>query len=330
MVPAGKIASIEAGRAVAACLVVMHHAAMAANDFTFEANQSFLHWGSYGVDFFFVLSGFIIYHVHQDDERSWSAASKYFMRRLRRIYIPYFPITLVLIVAYLALPNLSQSDRDWSVATSITLLPFSGPPALSVAWTLVYEMIFYIFFLTFYMSRQFWFWVSAWVTLVVISSILGGDLVQSQPFATLVNPLVLEFVAGMLAAFLYRRLSETSWMICMMFAIAIVGTFVLMENPHRVLVGIGLAPFVLSIALLERRYRFSLPEWILFLGAASYAIYLVHNPLFSLVARLVSPVQSWGLTFGLCTLIGLAAGAVYHAFFEKPALTFARRRTGHS
>lgn len=61
-------------------------------------------FGLYGVDFFFVLSGFIIYHIHQNDPREYGAARSFLSKRIRRIYTPYMPITFVLIAAYLFFP----------------------------------------------------------------------------------------------------------------------------------------------------------------------------------------------------------------------------------
>jgi len=128
-----KLGTLEVGRGVAALSVVMHHASLASDAFTAPNYASMFSWGIYGVDFFFVLSGFIIYHVSQKGPKQLDAALRFLTKRLRRIYVPYLPITIVLISAYLVLPDFSQGNRDWGLFTSLTLLPSNAPPALSVA-----------------------------------------------------------------------------------------------------------------------------------------------------------------------------------------------------
>ena len=64
-----KLESIEAGRGVAATAVVLHHASASANAFSGQGPQvltSIFDLGYLGVDFFFVLSGFIIYYSSYD------------------------------------------------------------------------------------------------------------------------------------------------------------------------------------------------------------------------------------------------------------------------
>lgn len=207
-----KFGSLELGRGIAALAVVAHHAGQASDAFSAAKFGKWLEAGALGVDFFFVLSGFIIYHVHHNDPKTLLAAKSFFTKRVRRIYIPYLPISLALILAYTLFPSLSQGDRDWGLFTSLTLLPSAPPPALSVAWTLVYEMLFYIFFLVFYLSRYFWVAVSIWVAATVINAISGfSNNIETALIKMYFNPLILEFVAGMIAAVLYSRLSPKVW-----------------------------------------------------------------------------------------------------------------------
>ena len=54
-----------------------------------------------GVDFFFVLSGFIIYHAHRGDLGRSERAGRYAKRRLVRIYPLYLIMTLAALILYL-------------------------------------------------------------------------------------------------------------------------------------------------------------------------------------------------------------------------------------
>jgi peptidoglycan/LPS O-acetylase OafA/YrhL len=55
--------------------------------------KTYLEMGYLGVDFFFVLSGFIIMFSHMDDASSVDALKRYTLKRIIRIYPAYLPRT---------------------------------------------------------------------------------------------------------------------------------------------------------------------------------------------------------------------------------------------
>jgi len=316
-----RLGTLEAGRALAAIAVVLHHASLGSDGFTSANYSNYFDWGILGVDFFFVLSGFIIYHVNQGYQQRISQAGRYFRKRLLRIYVPYLPIGIGMIAMYLALPDMSAGDREWGWVTSLTLLPSASPPALSVAWTLTFELLFYTFFLLFFVARHFWLLVLLWVVAVLTVWATGtSELITVPLLSTLLDPLILEFVAGMIAAHVFTRLSSRLWIWPL--ALGMVGTalFVALPDPNRVLFGVSLAPVVLALAMAERAMTLRVPRAFLFAGSASYAIYLVHNPVISIVARVLQGQDTWLLTFWACSLFGIGAGMIYHVGFERPAL----------
>jgi exopolysaccharide production protein ExoZ len=324
-----KLGTLEIGRGLAALAVVAHHAGLSSDAFTSSNYGSMFSFGIYGVDFFFVLSGFIIYHIHQNDPREVGAARRFLSKRIRRIYTPYLPIALALIAAYLLFPGLSQGDRSWGWFTSVTLMPSNSPPALSVAWTLTFEMVFYLFFLSFFVTRYFWQIVLAWVVLVLGVAVFDlHDTISNPILRTVLNPLILEFVAGMVAAHLFGRISPARWWVPLCIGILGIAVFALLHDPHRVVLGIALAPLVLGLALFEQRYSFKISNSWALIGASSYAVYLIHNPLQSIIARLFQAYNNWSLTFAACVLISLAAGVFYHLIYERPMLRTLSQKQG--
>lgn len=313
----------------AALAVVVHHSVLASIAFSSRPPQlleTILSHGYLGVDFFFVLSGFIITHAHKDDACGPLAARRYMMKRLTRIYIPYLPISIMLVALYLALPSLSQGNRDWGLITSLTLFPTQYPPALSVAWTLTHEMTFYSLFLVSYFSRWSTFAACAWVGAIVLAWIADWTPAIAM-LRVLLAPINLEFVAGIAAALVVRHVAAAYWPIFLFFGLFGVSAFFIWAGlagveteAVRVLFGLSLAPLVIGLVLIERLGFISPIRYGLILGNASYAIYLVHNPLISMAARMVISFHQWQTTLILCALIGTLGGVVYNYMVERPAL----------
>jgi peptidoglycan/LPS O-acetylase OafA/YrhL len=316
-----KLKILEAGRGVAATAVVLHHAAASANAFAGQGPQvlnSIFELGYLGVDFFFVLSGFIIYYStygRASDPRRFATG------RLTRIFLPYLPIGIALAVAYTVLPELSASDREWGWWATVTLAPSWQPPALSVAWTLQHELVFYILFAVFLVLNRIGTGMILWALTICITALIGIDVQgPAQLFLSLIN---LEFGIGVLAA--HILISGTRIPYLPFLAVTPIAAFFVLgaDREYSVLFGAGLTGFILWMAQAEIAERFTVPRAFVFLGAASYSIYLIHNPLLSITSRIVS---GWTLTLIFGVVISLLAGCAYYLIWDKRTQQFFRRQ----
>ena len=132
--------TLQCGRGLAALGVMITH--YSTNTKTFvdpllpdcpaRVFQSF----AFGVDFFFVLSGFIILNAHFHENGRSLRIKNYVIKRLSPIYVPYLPITLALIAAYLIFPHFSSTNREWGWVIGLFLFPTLYAPALGVPWSL--------------------------------------------------------------------------------------------------------------------------------------------------------------------------------------------------
>lgn len=305
------IQSLQAGRGLAAFYVVLHHADLAAADFgKGNIHVPLLANGYLGVDFFFVLSGFIIYHTTVGQNRS---AGDYARARFRRVYLPYLPIGVGIALLYALLPGLSEGSRTWSWLPTLTLLPVSSETALSVAWTLKHEILFYFVFGCLYFSGLLRVGMLTWGALIAIAAIFGFD--DGIPFA-LIN---LEFLMGAATAMLYRAgRGHIAWLLLSPIPLLI---WIMLGAPrdYSVLVGLALAMAMLPVAQLEEKGRFKVPHALTFLGGASYSIYLAHGIAMSAIARLFRDMPYWVIAGGTM-LAGLAAGLAYFYAVERPLL----------
>lgn len=142
---AGKLESIQILRAIAALAVVLFHSHFAVASFPsgFKFSIPFISkYGYFGVDLFFVISGYIIAHITIGKKFSFLSFST---KRFFRIYPIYW--IFCLLSYYLYTNNgLFFGPKDFTLsnlATSLIILPIDGSPAYGVGWSLEHEIIFY-------------------------------------------------------------------------------------------------------------------------------------------------------------------------------------------
>lgn len=304
-----------------------------------------------GVDMFFVISGFVMVYASERLFGGRGAAREFLARRILRI-VPLYWATSLAALAYI-LARQRASDlvphavfAKWTAA-SFLFIPYARTngemsPLNGVGWTLNYEMFFYaVFALAIALPRRAA--VTA-VTLLFAAMVLVGLRFGPlpEPAAFWCDPLILEFVFGMLIALAMREgVRLPSWLAhgiilggCAVFLVAEqIG-----EAPRVLHFGL---PSALIIAGLTLNASWSgtaspgrLARVFLFLGDASYSIYLVHP--FALTApRLLHfglagdgvapPSQPW-LYAALQLAAALAAGVIVHLAVELPITRALRRR----
>ena len=334
----GKYASIEIGRGLASALVVFHHAGNIMSQPRFYGSDPFdghLRNFNVGVDFFFVLSGFIIAWIHWADIGQSGRLKSYASKRFLRIYPPYWGVLLPLIALYQVFPQAGvESQRDpINIGLSLLLLPFTAQPVLGVAWTLTHEIFFYVVFAGIILAgRKALIFFPLWA-LAIIAGHFAGPL--NFPLSFFLNPFNLEFIMGVGAAWLLKNVRIPAPML-----VASVGalTFILLmlfavniqdDNlVGRLAFGISSLLFVLGAVEVERHRKVALPRALLFFGASSYAVYLVHPVALSfciqVVKRLAGNTMSLEIIAIIIALMGIVAGCLYHILLEKRLTSWVR------
>jgi peptidoglycan/LPS O-acetylase OafA/YrhL len=159
--------------------------------------------GHAGVEVFFALSGYLIYGIVLPRPVNYP---RFLRRRVRRIYPTYLVVLgLYLLLSWLFpershLPR-NSGDAAWSVAANILLLPGilkDHPLVVTVAWTLSYELFFYITLpaAVWLLRLRHWKpWARALLFLLSAAAYLVYCDRQGGPFA---HPRLVTFLAGML------------------------------------------------------------------------------------------------------------------------------------
>lgn len=323
--------SIQYLRAIAALMVVFHHAR---EQFSWVKDAYPTEIGGAGVDVFFVVSGFIMVFITFAKP---TTPNDFLMRRIIRIVPLYWIFTLLLVALVLLAPSLFRSVRfePGHVIQSLLFIPHYGPdgrlnPILSLGWTLNYEMFFYLVFASLFFLRQS-------IRIAVIAAIFAGLVVAGMVYPGksgfwhfLTNSVLLEFVFGMALADLVTRGIRISRGPSLLLFLAGLVNFVLVgwlmpENLLIRAVEFG-APAILMAAglvFLERAGGLGQVKGLRIIGDASYSLYLSH--IFTLGAlrwiwsRLDLPESA--LLFTLAGLVACtAAGVIIHLLVERPIL----------
>ena len=331
-----KLIGIQLGRAVAAILVVLYHGGRMLPQYVGPIDVAkYFTFGNAGVDFFFALSGFIIFYVHQQDINSPARLGHYLFRRTTRVYPIYWAVTLLAI-------GLLVAKRDWAtlspahVIASLLLIPEARQwPIVGVAWTLCHEMMFYAVFAIFIYSR-----IMGICAVALWTAVVGFGLFV--PHSGLLNfiesPYHIEFAFGALAAYLARakpvRIAPALAGMGIL-AFLIVGlkfNHLLGENQFtgRLLYGLSSTFIIYGLAVWESGGKLRYPGWAAYLGAASYSIYLIHTFLLGwagrLAANIVAPGSAPDLLYLICAIAAVMGGCALYQFVERPLQAMTRRK----
>lgn len=305
---AGTLTGIECYRGIAALMVVFYHVARHYDkNFGVMPFGPITHVGHAGVDFFFVLSGFIIFHVHRADLGRPARLPAYVAKRFARIF-PFYWFVLALNLAVLPFVASAAMPGGLSLVRQILLLPEPiAHLAVGVAWTLQYEVLFYAVFAVLICQARLGLWlVGVWFSVIVAYHGLSLN-VFGTPF--LLKMFNVEFLFGVMAAVLVAKISigqGRGLLVLGVLGFLLVGTLDVIDAVDgygdwaRLYYGSISLCLIAGIVVVERRRGLAVPGAGLALGRASYALYLTHL----LVA---------GIVFKLLLMIGLVAVLPYWA-----------------
>lgn len=338
--------SLQAGRAIAALLVVLYHIGMDMSlekYFNMPAFDIPFSFGGAGVEFFFVLSGFIIFYAHRNDFNQPSRVKSYFFKRFARIY----PTFWIIFIGVSALALVSASTRGVVPTDPIILLKTlllipqdpavvggTGAPVIGVAWTLQYEMLFYVTFALAIWNRLFGVLaIAAFVAIYVIQQAFGN---LPFPLSFLAQDYIWLFIMGMVVAKLCLNknmnvkhpeyFAIVGGLMFLVVALDIVFKLDILKDYKILLFGISSSIVVFGLVKAEQAGKVFLGNKLVQLvGNASYALYLTHYSLISFMLKvaMMLKLNELGLAGALITYFGMLIVCVlvaigFHLWIEKP------------
>jgi len=338
---------------MAAMLVVLFHmAGMFGLEkyFGVRTFDHFFSWGDSGVDFFFVLSGYIITAAHSRDINNPTAFVEYARRRVLRIYPSYWVIFIGVSLLMLTSPTL-QETLPTEVAVwlqGLLLIPqdpmivgATGAPVLFVAWSLQYEVMFYAFFGLLILNG----WLAGVMAALLLAAQIGcrwqGECGFPQTFFA-ADSLPL-FAMGVAAAYW----PQLGWRSLRPRRLALlgIGMFLMLglteliigrdwgSLNRRLAYGVAAVVIIVGVVQAEREGVIKVGESLLTrIGAASYALYLLHVPVIAVLCKLTTHGVLDGdvpaaIAFPLIFVASIVAALAYARWVERPMLSFLGRHT---
>lgn len=243
--------------------------------------------GHFGVDIFFVISGFIMSHI------CTYSPSHFLLRRVIRVVPFYWAATIGVFVIALLAPDFLRSTKFnlGNLAKSLLFIPYQKEnglvqPMFSLGWTLNYEMYFYLltaFGLKIWAKGATVVAVTAMALIQVCIKVSGC---QSAVCSFYSDTIIYEFAFGVLIFQVITRLPKpasprNTWLWGLLSVTALLSGIVaerLMPDLNGRFVFLGLPAMVLvtgAIFLEGSAMTHRVRRWEIF-GDSSYMLYLSH------------------------------------------------------
>lgn len=320
-----RIDCLQVLRAVAALAVVTFHC----------------HWtgvASFGVELFFVISGFVICHAAARDPRHFLA------KRVARVVPLYWLATFGVAAVASVAPALASATHVTApnLLRSLTFWPYSREdgadmPLLFLGWTLNYEVFFYTMFaLCLAISTRLAPYIALGL-LVAVASLHGLVAPLGNPLAFWTQPIVLNFACGIVVWLVWRGGGAGLRRIPSIIAgpVALVALGALLVGAHHGLGGVlpsgGILCGIVLLALLSLSNRVRWPAALMLVGDASYSLYLLHPYVLEAANR---KLHAFGpdplgiaMTIG-AILVAVAIAIVVFRLVERPSNRALRRLIG--
>lgn len=344
-----KFLILELGRFIAASLVVLTHLLPQVNDYAAPGGRELFHgWqppGAIGVQYFFVLSGFVMMTAHMKDFGKFNSVWRFWWRRACRIYPVYWLALLIpLYFLYKSLTPLLGFQI-------FSLAPGAQANFIPPAWTLRFEIEFYLVFglcllpkigkplLLLWFLLTFWGWATPTMLHVLhmpppvylVAWLWGWKLVFISSFN-------FYFFSGLAVGFVFKKCCPNG---VVSLLLTLLGLAVFLDHLPALSWGNGygspgimmivapaLALILLGLVGLEQCGWLKLSRHFGFAGAISYPLYIFHTSLM-LVITIALPklhLHSFGLVLCfLCELVIVygVASLVTH-YFDQPLQSFLR------
>lgn len=328
---APRVGEIDALRGLAAVAVMLFHYTWRIDElYPMGAAPTFVvRHGHYGVNLFFIISGYVIFMTLQRTRRPLD----FVVSRFSRLFPAYWaavPLTFA-VTQVLGLPGKLVSGTD-ALGNLVMIHGLFGVPHVDgVYWTLEVELLFYAGMFALYRSGRLgrihgvlWLMLAARLVYFLSAAWAGIEL-PYRVQRIFILAYIPWFAIG-ISIFLYthpRDAADRPKSAALIAAAA--ALLAIVDSPAIGLLSLALAALVFGAAT-QRLPWLALPVMVWF-GTISYTLYLLHENIgWSVLLRL----RDWGVQRDVaiaCTIaLALLLADGLTRFIEKPAMAWIRQR----
>lgn len=320
-------------RGIAALAVVVYHYTHAYDSLDVTAPPAAFStpWGRFGVQLFFLISGYVILM----SARRAARPSDFVISRVSRLYPVYWMglVVTTLIATFWALwptPSVTTFLGNLTMVQRWFLVDNIDP----VYWTLAVEMQFYVMVFVLLVATRcrlrretLLAAAGAWVAVGIAVAVVVGPVSRGvdpqlvpTPQKILLNLTLAEFAplfAAGITAYLTRIGELTRWWTLAFSTVAVAVAAVLHDPGYAVAVGV--ACLIFQVVVARRQTKMLLFRPIQWLGLVSYSLYIGHTALGDLVMWTLIP--SVGRDLAMVVALGavLLLASVLNRFGERRA-----------
>ena len=317
-----RLIELDALRGIAAISVVFFHYFYRYNELYGHENThtNWAHWGEYGVQLFFMISGFVIYWTLN----RINSPIDFIVSRFSRLYPVYWFCALLTLsfISILGLPG-REIETLSAVANILMFHGYLGVKSIDgVYWTLVVELTFYFWVFCFYLTGQLKRAEIIFGMFLIVAILESSSIINLNPH--LKNILMLEHISFFIAGICFYKIvnkvhNKWTYGILLLSLITTVSTFSLDLSL------LFLVFYVTFYIAITTKTKFLAYKPLLFLGGISYPLYLVHQNIGYVI---INKFYAYGfnpyLSIATAISVSIVLAVVANKYIERKATTYIR------
>lgn len=347
--PSVRLKFLDGLRGVAALMVVLFHQhefLKLATSFRLPSwADLLLASGHFGIQIFFVLSGFVIAYSIRQADFSWSFWKQFVLKRSIRLDPPYWASLLLMMTAtFLFTTYIKPSEQPLFslkqvLANFFYVHTWLNSEAINpVSWTLCLELQFYLFLISFLtvLNRRSSSPQSTAPLFCACLLLLSLECHQPLLFPFALSTLLPEglflphwysFFMGCALCWTLIGWIQQKWLF---FYLAILSTYALLTLQGDIIATLAFALLIGYVAKKDNLTHWDCSSYFQYLGKISFSLYLIHwlisSNCINFLTKRLEPITAPSFLgiylFSLaCTL---AAAHLFHRWIERPCLQWSR------
>lgn len=318
---------LDSLRGLAALFVVLYHYTTRYYDF-YKVEKDYqlsFTYGNYGVEVFFIISGFVIFLTLSKTKTSLD----FIVNRFIRLFPTYWiSVTLTfIIISQFSLPGREVSILEYIINLSMIHLEFRINSVDGVYWTLLYELKFYVLMLLLYhfnLLKKINY-LSLFI-LVVIVFLNMFSLNETILFKILNKIFIFNYIHLFISGIMFYKIMKKDYN-PLIFLNLLISYLLAIYSQNANIIIIFSSIYFIFILLSLGKLKFLSQKSLIFLGSISYSLYLIHQNIGYIVLNFFSSnnlSMRVGTISAFIISIFIATGITY--LFEKNMIIYLKNR----